>query len=107
MPLHNVYSASKGYIAQLTNNLSIEYPDIDWLSLNPAIVTTGMTFYRKDATSVTAEQCVSSALRDFGYEIQANGATSHKIQSYMSRLMPLWLFNLLWMKVLAPPRLQF
>jgi short-subunit dehydrogenase len=36
MPLYNVYSAAKAYVGQLTNNLSKEYPHINWLVLKPS-----------------------------------------------------------------------
>lgn len=53
IPLFNVYSASKGYVGQLTNNLAMEYPNINWFLLKPSEVCTAMTCYKTDIFTVT------------------------------------------------------
>lgn len=58
LPLHNVYSAAKAYVGQLTNNLSKEYPHINWLVLKPSEVTTAMAYFKDDIFSVSTKQCV-------------------------------------------------
>lgn len=68
IPLHNVYSASKGYVNQLTRNLTLEYPEIDWLVLRPSEVCTPMTCNKPlDIFTITAKKCASSTLDDLGH----------------------------------------
>jgi short-subunit dehydrogenase len=45
MPLLNIYSSSKAYVAHLTHNLSKEYPQFNWLVLTPSFVTTAMNLF--------------------------------------------------------------
>ncbi len=99
--MHNVYSASKAYVGHLTNNLSKENPNIDWLVLKPSEVTTAMSYFKDDLFSVSPKTCVSGALRDLGHEIQTNGGLSHKIQSYIYQVVPSWLFNYIWVNFVS------
>lgn len=101
LPLHNVYSSAKAYVGQLTNNLSKEYPNINWLVLKPSEVTTAMAYFKDDIFSVSTKQCVEGALKDFGHDVETNGALSHKIQSYVNLIFPSWFFNYVWVNVIA------
>jgi short-subunit dehydrogenase len=104
MPMLNIYSASKAYVGQLTNNLSKENPAITWLLLNPSEVSTAMTCFKEDIFTVSVRKCVGGALRDFGHETKTNGALSHKVQSYYFANLSSGLFNQVWTKKFAPER---
>lgn len=103
LPLHNVYSASKGYVGRLTKNLSLAYNEIDWLLLKPSEVSTAMTCYKQqDLLTVSAQQCVAGALRDLGRRVETNGYITHKIQSYIYSCLPATIFNYFWTRFFAP-----
>ena len=102
IPLFNIYSASKGYVGQLTNNLALQYPHINWLLLKPSEVSTAMTCFKNDIFTVSVQQCVAGTLRDFGHQRQTNGALSHRIQSYLYRVLPRSLFNFVWYNFIGP-----
>jgi len=107
LPLHNVYSASKAYVNQLTKILALEYPAIDWLVLRPSEVSTPMTCHKPlDIFTITPRQCAAGTLNDLGHRVETNGHISHKIQSFIYTIVPRWLFNLLWTKVFAPEFMQ-
>ena len=74
----------------LTANLAKEQPNIDWLLLKPAHVTTAMTGFKKDFFCVSAQQCVGGALKDLGHVVLSNGALWHKVQSFLSASVPRW-----------------
>lgn len=90
----------------LTANLAKEQPNIDWLLLKPAHVTTAMTGFKKDFFCVSAQQCVGGALKDLGHVVLSNGALWHKVQSFLSASVPRWLFTLVWVKVVAKENME-
>lgn len=101
-----MYSASKAYVNLLTANLSKEQPNIDWLNLKPAHVTTAMTAFKNDFFSVSTKQCVEGALKDLGHVILTNGPLWHKMQSFLYSSVPSWLFKIVWMKVVAKENME-
>ena len=73
---------------RLTKCLAIDMPGIDWLVLNPSEVSTAMTGFKNlDIFTITAESCATGTLNDWGPDLVTNGALSHKIQSFLYRLL--------------------
>lgn len=65
-----------------------------------------MTAYKDDFFCVSTQKCVEGALRDLGHVVLTNGALWHKAQSFLYSCVPRWLFNLVWMKVIAKENME-
>jgi short-subunit dehydrogenase len=68
LPFHGVYSGTKAFNRVFGRMIYMgKYPvSPDTLIVKPGLVTTGMTDYHKDLTSVEPEQTVNGMVREMG-----------------------------------------
>lgn len=81
-PFNEVYSGTKAFLDYLTQGLSMEYKNIDFVSLRPLGVDTPMMSEAKAEGLkgyVTAEECADACLRDLSRNVTTFGALSHRI----------------------------
>jgi len=80
-PEYSLYSCTKAYLDHLSCCLLEEYSDkIDFLSVTPGAVITGMTnFMEKCYHSCTPEECASSSLKALGRTHTTYGHWKHEL----------------------------
>lgn len=62
-----------------------------------------MTCFKSvDLMTITAEQCAKGTLDDWGQDMITNGHINHKVQGFLYSIVPMSLFNFVWLGVLAP-----
>ena len=59
-------------------------------------------FKNLDLMTITPEQCAQGTLDDWGHDTITNGHINHKVQGFLYSLVPLGLFNFIWLGILAP-----
>lgn len=94
-PLLSIYSASKSFVAYLSQCLHAEYKSkgIIVQCVAPLVVSTNMTKKMKNRSFIkSAPDFVREALKTVGHSTYTNGCLSHALQSVVLRaLLPDWL----------------
>jgi 17beta-estradiol 17-dehydrogenase / very-long-chain 3-oxoacyl-CoA reductase len=86
---HNLYGATKKFNDYLSKGLSLEYPNLDILSVRPGGVESNLSQIKNDFfTATSPENCAKGIFDDLGYEIETNGYWWHEINSYVINLLP-------------------
>ncbi|KAK9707480.1 hypothetical protein RND81_07G200300 [Saponaria officinalis] len=97
-PLFALYAATKGYVAQFSRSLSVEYQryGIDIQCQVPLLVATKMTSIKKPSFFVPSpEQYSKASMRWIGYDLLCVPYWTHALQWCLIDLMPESLVN--WM----------
>lgn len=95
MPVLQTYGATKIFNDYFSRSISLEYPEIDILSVRPGYVDTAINKdVRKLILLIDTEDCVDAVLKDVGYETLTYGHWKHKLLFEILRLIPDWVRNL-------------
>lgn len=94
----NVYCATKAYTEMFSLSLAKEHTNIDFMSIRPSEVSTGMTHHKPaDILTITADQCTSSILSELGKgKLESNGHWNHKLQEALYLGIPEGLYDYVW-----------
>jgi 17beta-estradiol 17-dehydrogenase / very-long-chain 3-oxoacyl-CoA reductase len=95
----NVYCATKAFTQMLSLSLAKEHTNIDFLSIRPSEVSTGMTFNKPlDIFTITAPQCTASILKELGRgSLESNGHWNHCIQEWLyTKVVPPKIYDFVW-----------
>lgn len=86
---HNLYGATKKFNDYLSKGLSIEFPNLDILSVRPGGVESNLSQIKNDFFKATSpENCAKGVFNDLGYEIETHGFWWHEVNSYLINLFP-------------------
>lgn len=98
MTYFNVYCATKAYTEMFSLSLAKEHPNIDFMSIRPSEVSTGMTHHKPtDVFTITSEQCTSSILSELGKgKLESNGHWNHKLQEALYLGIPEGIYDYVW-----------
>lgn len=86
---HQVYGATKAFNDHFSRTIALEYPQVDCISVKPALVDTNMTkSYKKRYLPISPEECAEATLRKVGYEDCTYGHWKHLLLSEITKLVP-------------------
>lgn len=88
-PYECVYSASKVFNDFISRACSYEYPNVDFLSVKPGLISTRMINNRPvDYQTVSAQQFVLSTLKSLGRETHTSGHYKHRMTAWYYSMLP-------------------
>jgi len=91
-PYQAMYSATKSFVDFFSRSISYEFPELDILSVRPAVVSTKMAHWLKPGFRViSTEEFVKSSLSYLGRENYTQGHWKHRFQVWPFSIMPEWL----------------
>jgi len=94
MPYFTVYSSTKAFNNFFSQALSIEYPGVDILSLQPLYISTPLTHHKAlGPDTVSPRECARGTLDDLGFTRRTFGHWKHKILANLLTFVPHWLFS--------------
>ena len=105
MSYFNIYCATKAFTQMLSLSLAKEHTNIDFLSIRPSEVSTGMTHNKPtDIFTITAPQCTSAILRELGKgSLESNGHWNHCIQEWLYvKAVPSCIYDFVWNNFIIP-----
>jgi len=89
LPAFQTYGATKAFLDYFTQATSLEYPQIDCLSVRPGLVDTNMTKHSSQRYApITPEQCAEATLEKVGYESVTYGHWKHRVLATVSGAIP-------------------
>lgn len=89
LPAFQTYGATKAFLDYFTRSTSLEYPQIDCLSVRPGLVDTNMTKHSSQRYApITPEQCAEATLQKVGYESVTYGHWKHRVLATVSGAIP-------------------
>lgn len=89
--LSSMYCSTKVYDEYLLKTIAYENKNknIDFLVVKPLYVDTpSRAGHKREFKPITAEQCVTGALEDLGYELETYGHWKHCVQGVLMGLVP-------------------
>lgn len=98
MSYFNVYNATKAFTEMFSLCLAKEHTNIDFLSIRPSEVSTGMTHNKPtDIFTITATQCSNSIINELSKgKLESNGHWNHKLQEKLYLSVPEGLYDFVW-----------
>lgn len=105
MSYFNIYCATKAFTQMMSLSLAKEHTNIDFLSIRPSEVSTGMTHNKPtDIFTITASQCTGSILRELGKgSLESNGHWNHCIQEWLYvKVVPSCVYDFIWNNFIIP-----
>ena len=103
------YCGSKAHELVLTQDLKLEYPELDWLAIQPGVVSTSLTANRKAdyVSTITIDQCAQGSLKALSRKTESYGHFLHQLHALLLiHLMPKWLSAALWKHVIGPIQMK-
>jgi 17beta-estradiol 17-dehydrogenase / very-long-chain 3-oxoacyl-CoA reductase len=88
-PYESIYAASKVFNDYISRACSYEYPNVDFLSIKPGLISTRMIGNRPlDYQTISPEEFVSSTLRRLGRENHSSGHYKHRFVAWYYSVLP-------------------
>jgi len=85
----NLYGPTKKFNDFFSKGLSLEYPDLDVLSVRPSAVDTNLSQMKESfLVSTSPQNCAKGIFDDLGYEFDTHGYWVHSVHSYFINLFP-------------------
>lgn len=85
---HNLYGATKQWNDYLSKGLSLEYPNLDIISVRPGGVETALSQIKNNfVVGTSTENCAKAILDHLGWEIETHGFWFHEVTSWMISLL--------------------
>ena len=105
MSYFNVYCATKAFTQMLSLTLAKEHTNVDFLSIRPSEVSTGMTHNKPtDIFTITAPQCTAAIVSELAKgSLESNGHWNHCIQEWLYvKVVPSCIYDFVWNKFIIP-----